>query len=120
MGYDAELTAFIRDIAIIVSAIMVTAAAVTFMVVLLRLYRPAQRSVRNFELASRLTLEAAARVSGIVSLGSEFASLIWGLVERVRGRFGGGPPEDDGDGAGDGGSSPSERSSPGGGPAARR
>ena len=100
--YDPELTAFIRDIAIIVTSIMVALAALTFMVVLLRVYAPARRSIRNFEAASRLALDAAARVSGIVNLGSEFAALIWGLVERVRG---GGRQDDDADSKGNGGSS---------------
>ena len=50
-------------------------------------------------------LEAAARVSGIVSMGSEFAALIWGLVERVRGIVSGGSRDEDnpGGGSGDGG-----------------
>lgn len=112
-GYDPVLTAFIRDIAIIVTSIMVALAALTFMVVLLRMYGPARRSVRNFEAASRLALDAAARVSGIVNLGSEFAALIWGLVERVRG---GGRQDDDGDNKGNSGAS----SESGGSPPARR
>ena len=112
---DAELTAFIRDIAIIVMAIMVTAAALTVIIMLALIYRPARRGVRNFEAASGLMLEAAARVSGIVSLGSEFAALIWGLVERVRGIVGGGSRDEDnpGDGSGDGGDNAGGR--PGGG-----
>ena len=40
MDYDPVLTAFIRDIAIIVTSIMVALAALTFMVVLLRMYGP--------------------------------------------------------------------------------
>ena len=99
---DAELTAFIRDIAIIVMAIMVTAAALTVIIMLALIYRPARRGVRNFEAASGLMLEAAARVSGIVSLGSEFAALIWGLVERVRGIVGGSSRDDDDPGGGGG------------------
>ena len=114
MDYDPVLTAFIRDIAIIVTSIMVALAALTFMVVLLRMYGPARRSVRNFEAASRLALDAAARVSGIVNLGSEFAALIWGLVERVRG----GRQDDEGNGKGNGGASSESGGS--GSPPARR
>ena len=110
---DAELTAFIRDIAIIVMAIMVTAAALTVIIMLALIYRPARRGVRNFEAASGLMLEAAARVSGIVSLGSEFAALIWGLVERVRGIVGGSSRDDDDSGGSSGGDNAGGR--PGGG-----
>ena len=112
---DAELTAFIRDIAIIVMAIMVTAAALTVIIMLALIYRPARRGVRNFEAASGLMLEAAARVSGIVSMGSEFAALIWGLVERVRGIVGGGNRDDDDTGGSDDGSGDSAGGRPDGG-----
>lgn len=86
--YGAELTAFIRDIAIIITAIAMTVAAVTLTVVLLRLYGPARRGVGNFELASNLMLDTAARVSSVVNFGSDMALAAWNLLERIRNRGG--------------------------------
>lgn len=82
--YGAELTAFIRDIAIIITAIAMTVAAVTLTVVLLKLYGPARRGVGNFELASNLMLDTAARVSSVVNFGSDMALAAWNLLERIR------------------------------------
>lgn len=84
----AELTAFVRDVAIIITAIAMTVAAVTLTVVLLRLYGPARRGVGNFELASNLMLDTAARVSSVVNFGSDMALAAWNLLERIRNRGG--------------------------------
>ena len=84
----AELTAFARDIAIIITAIAMTIAAVTLTVVLLKLYGPARRGVGNFELASNLMLDTAARVSSVVNFGSDMALAAWNLLERIRNRGG--------------------------------
>lgn len=86
--YDAELTAFIRDIAIIVTTIAMTIAAVTLTVILLKLYGPARRGVVNFELASNLMLDTAARVSSVVNFGSDMALAVWNFLERIRSRGG--------------------------------
>lgn len=84
--YGAELTAFIRDIVIIITALAMTVAAVTLTVVLLKLYGPARRGVGNFEMASGLMLDTAARVSSVVNFGSDMALMVWNFLERVRKR----------------------------------
>ena len=81
-----EIVPFIRDIAIIVMAIMVIILSVIMTVMLLRLFPAVRRIVRNFETASNLTLNAAARISGMVQLGSELGNLVWGLIQRIRRR----------------------------------
>ena len=84
----SELVPFIRDIAIIVMAVVVVVLCVTLLTMLLKTYPKVRRATHNFESASAMVVDAASRVSGIVSLGSEFAGLIWGLFERFRTRGG--------------------------------
>ncbi len=84
----SELVPFIRDIAIIVMAVVVIVLCVTLLTMLLKTYPKVRRATRNFETASSLVVDAASRISGIVSLGSEFAGLIWGLFDRFRTRGG--------------------------------
>ena len=91
----SELVPFIRDIAIIVMAVVVILLCVTLLIMLLKTYPKVRRATHNLETASSLVVDAVSRVSGIVSLGSEFAGLIWGLFERFRTR--GGQVAEDGD-----------------------
>lgn len=81
-----DVVSIIRDIAIIVMAVMVTVAALALTVVTLKMYPKIRRAATNFEASSCLMLDAAARVSALVTAGSEIGSFIWDLVGRLRGR----------------------------------
>ncbi len=80
-----DVVSIIRDIAIIVMAVMVTAAALALTVVTLKIYPKIRRAATNFEASSCLMLDAAARVSALVTAGSEIGSFVWDLVTRLRG-----------------------------------
>ncbi len=81
-----DVVSIIRDIAIIVMAVMVTAAALALTVVTLKIYPKIKRASTNFEAASCIMLDTAARISALVSAGSEIGSFVWDLVTRIRGR----------------------------------
>ena len=81
-----DVVSIIRDIAIIVMALMVTAAALALTVVTLTVYPKIKRAATNFEASSCLVLDAAARISALVTAGSEIGSFLWDLVARLRGR----------------------------------
>ena len=81
-----DVVSIIRDIAIIVMAVMVTVAALALTVVTLKMYPKIRRAATNFEASSCLMLDAAARVSALVTAGSEIGSFVWDLVGRLRGR----------------------------------
>ena len=91
-----DILPIIRDIAIIVMAVMVTVAAATLTVVALKIYPTIRRTARNFEAASRLTLDTAARISGLVTAGSELGLFLWELITRFRNRNAPEPPPEDG------------------------
>ncbi len=80
-----DVVSIIRDIAIIVMAVMVTVAALALTVVTLKIYPKIRRAATNFEASSCLMLDAAARVSALVTAGSEIGSFVWDLVTRLRG-----------------------------------
>ena len=88
-----DVVSIIRDIAIIVMAVMVTVAALALTVVTLKIYPKVRRAATNFEASSCLMLDAAARISALVTAGSEIGSFVWDLVARLRGR-GDEKPED--------------------------
>lgn len=88
-----DVVSIIRDIAIIVMAVMVTVAALALTVVTLKIYPKIRRAATNFEASSCLMLDAAARISALVTAGSEIGSFVWDLVTRLRGR-GDEKPED--------------------------
>lgn len=90
-----EIVAFIRDIAIIVMAVMVTVAAATLTALALKTYPTVRRAARNFEASSRLALETAARVAGLVSVGSQLGMFISELISRFRSRNDAEPPPQD-------------------------
>ncbi len=81
-----DVVSIIRDIAIIVMAVMVTVAALVLTVVTLKIYPKIRRAATNFEAASCIMLDTAARISALVSAGSEIGSFVWDLVTRIRGR----------------------------------
>jgi hypothetical protein len=88
-----ELVQLIRDIAIIVMAVLVTTLSITLLIVLRKVYPPLRRGSRNFEMASTLMLDAVGKVSALVNIGSELAGLISGVVQRLLGRSV--PPEEE-------------------------
>ncbi|CAI8052728.1 hypothetical protein GBAR_LOCUS28850 [Geodia barretti] len=81
-----DVVSIIRDIAIIVMAIMVAVAAVALTVVTLKIYPKVKRAATNFEASSCLMLDTAARISSLVAAGSEVGAFVWDLVTRLRGR----------------------------------
>ncbi len=81
-----DVVSIIRDIAIIVMAVMVAVAALALTVVTLNIYPKIKRAATNFEASSCLMLDTAARISGLVSAGSEVGAFIWDLVTRLRSR----------------------------------
>ncbi len=81
-----DVVSIIRDIAIIVMALMVTVAALALTVVTLKIYPKIRRAATNFEAASCLMLDTAARISSLVSAGSELGAFVWDLVTRLRSR----------------------------------
>ena len=81
-----DVVSIIRDIAIIVMAVMVTVAALALTVVTLKIYPKIRRAATNFEASSCLMLDAAARISALVTAGGEIGSFVWDLVTRLRGR----------------------------------
>ena len=81
-----DVVSIIRDIAIIVMAVMVAVAALALTVVTLKIYPKIRRAATNFEASSCLMLDAAARISALVTAGSEIGSFVWDLVSRLRGR----------------------------------
>ena len=91
----ADLLSIVRDIAIIVMAVMVTVAAATLTVVVLKIFPALRRGARNFEAASRLMLETSARITGLVAMGSELGIFLWDLINRFRGRNAPEPPAED-------------------------
>ena len=87
-----DVVSIIRDIAIIVMAVMVTVAtlaltvaALALTVVTLKIYPKIRRAATNFEASSCLMLDAAARISALVTAGSEIGSFVWDLITRLRG-----------------------------------
>ena len=90
-----DILSMIRDIAIIVMALMVTVAAATVTVVVLKSYSTVRRAVNNFELSSRLALDTASRVAGLVTMGSELGVFVWELISRFRGRDADEPPPEE-------------------------
>ena len=80
-----DVVSIIRDVAIIVMAVMVTVAALALTVVTLKIYPKIRRAATNFEASSCLMLDAAARISALVTAGSEIGSFVWDLVTRLRG-----------------------------------
>ena len=80
-----DVVSIIRDIASIVMAVMVTVAALALTVVTLKIYPKIRRAATNFEASSCLMLDAAARISALVTAGSEIGSFVWDLVTRLRG-----------------------------------
>ncbi len=89
-----ELVQLIRDIAIIVMAVTVALAALVSMIVLLKTYPALRRGTQNFMAASEMMLGTANRISGLVSMGSELATLVWGIVDRIRNRNSGDSDEE--------------------------
>ena len=81
-----DVVSIIRDIAIIVMALMVTVAALALTVVTLKMYPKIRRAATNFEAASCLMLDTAARISGLVTAGGEIGAFVWDLVTRLRSR----------------------------------
>ena len=91
----SDILPMIRDIAIIVMAVMVAAAAATLTVVVLKLYPTIRRATRNFEMFSHLMLSTASRISGLVSAGSELGIFLRDLITRFWNRNPGeAPPEE--------------------------
>ena len=88
-----DVVSIIRDIAIIVMAVMVTVAVLALTVVTLKIYPKIKRASTNFEAASCIMLDTAARISSLVTAGSEIGAFVWDLVTRIRGR-GDEKPED--------------------------
>ncbi len=87
-----DILSIVRDIAIIVMAVMVTVAAATLTVVVLKIFPALRRGARNFEIASRLMLETSSRISGLVAMGSELGIFLWDLINRFRNRDNAEPP----------------------------
>lgn len=87
-----DILSIVRDIAIIVMAVMVTVAAATLTVVVLKIFPALRRGARNFETASRLMLETSSRIAGLVAMGSELGIFLWDLINRFRSRDNAEPP----------------------------
>ena len=81
-----DVVSIIRDIAVIVMAVMVTVTALALTVMTLKIYPKIRRAATNFEASSCLMLDAAARISGLVTAGGEIGVFVWDLVTRLRGR----------------------------------
>ena len=81
-----DVVSLIRDIAIIVMAVMVTVAALAVTVIALKIYPKIRRAATNFEAASCIMLDTAARISALMTAGSEIGSFVWDLVTRIRSR----------------------------------
>ncbi|MCE2501533.1 MAG: hypothetical protein J4G13_11830 [Dehalococcoidia bacterium] len=90
-----DILAIVRDIAIIVMAVMVTVAAATLTVVVLKIFPALRRGARNFETASQLMLETSSRITGLVAMGSELGIFLWDLINRFRNRDNAEPPAED-------------------------
>ena len=90
-----DILAIVRDIAIIVMAVMVTVAAATLTVVVLKIFPALRRGTRNFETASQLMLETSSRITGLVAMGSELGIFLWDLISRFRNRDNAEPPAED-------------------------
>ena len=91
-----DILSIVRDIAIIVMSVMVTVAAATLTVVVLKIFPTLRRAARNFETASRLMLETSSRIAGLVAMGSELGIFLWDLINRFRKRDSAEPPAGDG------------------------
>ncbi len=91
----ADILSIVRDIAIIVMAVMVTVAAATLTIVVLQTFPALRRGARNFETASRLMLETSSRITGLVAMGSELGIFLWDLMNRFRNRSNAEPPSGD-------------------------
>jgi hypothetical protein len=81
-----DILTMIRDIAIIIMAVMVTVAAATLTVVVLKTYPTIRRATQNFEMSSRLMLSTTSRIADLVSAGSELGIFLWELIARFRNR----------------------------------
>lgn len=90
-----DILSMIRDIAIIVMAVMVTVAAATLTVVVLKTYPTIRRATNNLEMSSRLMLNTASRIAGLVAAGSELGMFLWELINRFRDRNATQPPPDE-------------------------
>ena len=90
-----DILAIVRDIAIIVMAVMVTIAAATLTIVVLKIFPPLRRGARNLETASRLMLETSSRITGLVAMGSELGMFLWDLINRFRNRNNAEPATED-------------------------
>ena len=91
----SDILPMIRDIAIIVMAVVVTAAATTLTVIVLQIYPTIRRAARNFERSSRLMLSAASHISGLVNAGSALGIFLWDLITRFLNRHAGEPPPEE-------------------------
>lgn len=87
-----DILAIVRDIAIIVMAVMVTVAAATLTVVVLKIFPTLRRAARNIETSSRLMLETSSRIAGLVAMGSELGIFVSDLINRFRNRGSAEPP----------------------------
>ena len=81
-----DVLSIIRDIAITVMSVVVAVAAVVLIIVTLNIYPKIRRAATNFEASSCLMLDTAARISGMMTAGSELATFVWDLVTRLRRR----------------------------------
>ena len=81
-----DILSMIRDIAIIIMAVMVTVAAATLTVLALKTYPTIRRATRNLEASSSLVLDTVARISGMITAGSELGIFLWDLITRFRNR----------------------------------
>jgi sensor histidine kinase regulating citrate/malate metabolism len=81
-----EIVSLIRDIAIIVMAVMVVVLSLTLTIMLAKIYPSLRRGSQNFAMASDLMLNTASRITSIVNMSGELAGIVWRLVERLRNR----------------------------------
>jgi hypothetical protein len=81
-----DVLSIIRDIAITMMSVVVAVAAVVLIIVTLKIYPKIRRAATNFEASSCLMLDTAARISGMMTAGSELATFVWDLVTRLRRR----------------------------------
>ena len=76
----------IRDIAIVVMAVMVSIAAATVTVVVLKIYPKVKRAAHNLETSSRLLMDATSRISSLLNTGAGLGIFLWDLIGRLGNR----------------------------------
>ena len=86
----AETIALIRDLVIIISALVITIVAVLVGILLFRIYRPVRSAARNLDNASNLVLHGLVRplnsLAALVELVNRGLAMVEDFKSRNRGQ----------------------------------